>query len=449
MGVGHGHGTPAEVHVPRRARAVLIGTVVVLTVATIIGLILLWPSGEGAARSKAQAQYAQPGVTFPEATVVEMLPVCPEGGEQGGADPSADAEGNLSVPEPTCGAIRAKLDSGRTVAVNVPPEVTKSGVAKGDTVLIMRVPPGDEPGGIETFNFIHPERSTPLAVLAVAFVLLVAAIARLRGLLALVGLVVGGFVIMSFMLPALLDGSSGLWVAVVGSSAIMIVVLYLAHGISLRTSAALVGTVLGVAITAVIGIGGICASHLTGIADDDGAALASVVRTLDPHQLLTAAIIVAGLGVLNDVTITQASAVWELRAASPLLTRTQLFSSGMRIGRDHIASTIYTIVFAYAGAALPVLLLMSLYERPALELIQQEALSEEIIRTISSAIGLVLAVPITTAIAAVTVAAPRGAQAISASDSAEPLSPADPAEPAEPLEPPRSRAEARARREGR
>jgi uncharacterized membrane protein len=128
---------------------------------------------------------------------------------------------------------------------------------------------------------------------------------------------------------------------------------------------------------------------------------------MNPRELLTCAIIVAGLGVLNDVTITQSSAVWELRAAAPSIGRRELFQSGMRIGRDHIASTIYTIVFAYAGAALPVLLLLFLYERPVLEMLQTESLSEEIVRTLASAIGLVLAVPVTTAIAALTVGAAR------------------------------------------
>jgi uncharacterized membrane protein len=120
--------------------------------------------------------------------------------------------------------------------------------------------------------------------------------------------------------------------------------------------------------------------------------------------LLTCAVIIAGLGVLNDVTITQASAVWELRSAAPEMSRRALFGSGMRIGRDHIASTIYTIVFAYAGAALSVLLLLFLYDRPLLDLLSTEAIAEEVTRTLASAIGLVLAVPATTAIAVAVVA---------------------------------------------
>jgi uncharacterized membrane protein len=121
---------------------------------------------------------------------------------------------------------------------------------------------------------------------------------------------------------------------------------------------------------------------------------------------MTCAIIVAGLGVLNDVTITQASAVWELRGAAPGLTRRQLFAGGMRIGRDHIASTIYTIVFAYAGTALIVLLLLQLYGLPFLDLLATEEIGQEVVRTLATSIGLVLAVPVTTAIAVATVPRP-------------------------------------------
>ena len=107
------------------------------------------------------------------------------------------------------------------------------------------------------------------------------------------------------------------------------------------------------------------------------------------------------------VIITQSSAVWELRAAAPSMTRRELFAAGMRIGRDHIASTIYTIVFAYAGSALAVLLLLYFSNEPALQLINAEMFSSEIVRTLGSAIGLVLSVPITTGIAALTVAGPK------------------------------------------
>ena len=128
---------------------------------------------------------------------------------------------------------------------------------------------------------------------------------------------------------------------------------------------------------------------------------------LDFQALLVAAVVIAGLGVLNDVTITQASAVWELRGAAPTMTRRSLFTSAMRIGRDHIASTIYTIVFAYAGTALLLLLVVSLYDRPLLDLAGTDEIATEIVRSLTSSIGLVLAVPLTTVIAALTVPGPR------------------------------------------
>ena len=128
--------------------------------------------------------------------------------------------------------------------------------------------------------------------------------------------------------------------------------------------------------------------------------LAANVPGLSLRALLTCGMVIAGLGVLNDVTITQASSVWELHAANPLLSRTRLFTGGMRIGRDHIASTVYTLAFAYAGTALPLILAASLMDRAVLDTMLSGEIAEEIVRTLISSIGLVLAIPATTAIAA-------------------------------------------------
>jgi uncharacterized membrane protein len=143
------------------------------------------------------------------------------------------------------------------------------------------------------------------------------------------------------------------------------------------------------------------------VSDESGGVLQSLVGDLNFHGLFACAAIVAGLGVLNDVTITQSSSVWEIRAAAPQMGRAQVFASGMRIGRDHIASTIYTIVFAYAGSALTLLLAVSLYDRSWFDLLGTEEIAEELVRSFASSIGLVLAVPATTAIAVATVPGPR------------------------------------------
>jgi uncharacterized membrane protein len=209
------------------------------------------------------------------------------------------------------------------------------------------------------------------------------------------------------MVPALLEGHAPVPVALTAAGAIMFVVLYAAHGISVRTSTALAGTLVGLAITAVLAGQAVGFAHLSGL----GAEAVDPVRTfagdLDFRGLMVAAIIIAGLGVLNDVTITQASAVWELRAASATMGRRELFNSAMRIGRDHIASAIYTIVFVYAGTALTTLLFVALYDRSLGDMLLTEQFGEECVMTLASSIGLVLAMPATTVIAALTVSAPR------------------------------------------
>ena len=392
MGAGHGHGHVGEQVAPVRtrpgARAVLLSLLALAAVATVVAMVALWPG-----KPDIDAQYAADGVTFNAARVVGTQSACSQAQqEQGG--------------RPECGQLRATLldgpSKGRTVSVPVPAQVSDSGLRAGDTIQVLQTPPDES--GKSSYSFFSVERNVPLGVLAAIFVVVVALVARLRGLLAIVGLVFGAVVLVKFMLPALLDGTPGLAVALIGSSAIMFVVLYLAHGPSVRTSTALAGTLVGVAVTAGIGLVMIDQARLSGVGDETASQLTSYVPGLDFRGLLTCAVIVAGLGVLNDVTITQSSAVWELRGAAPHLSRRELFTRGMRIGRDHIASTIYTIVFAYAGAALSVLLLIYIFQRPATELLSIEEFAEEVARTLASAIGLVLAVPITTAIAALTVA---------------------------------------------
>ena len=305
--------------------------------------------------------------------------------------------------------LKATVTTGPTEGdlVDVPLQgrITAANLGEGDSVQLVRTPGTDgEPAG---YSFAGIDRAGPLGWYTLAFVVVVALVARLRGLLALVGLGISGLVIARFMLPALLTGEPGVAVALVTASAIMYVVLYLAHGLSIRTSTALAGTLGGILMTAALALGAVRTSHLSGVSDETGQLLTGVVGGLDFPSLLMGAIIIAGLGVLNDVTITQSSAVWELRAAAPDLSRMQLFRSAMRIGRDHIASTIYTIVFAYAGAALSVLLLLYLYKLPLLDLLGTEDIATEVARTLCSAIGLVLAVPLTTAIAASTVSKAR------------------------------------------
>jgi uncharacterized membrane protein len=180
----------------------------------------------------------------------------------------------------------------------------------------------------------------------------------------------------------------------------MFVVLYLAHGFSARTTTALVGTLFGLTLVAVMGSVAVSVARLTGLTSEETMQLHTFDPTLNFSGLVLAGVVVAGLGVLNDVTITQASAIWQLSEVSPDLSWRELYTRGMAVGRDHIASTVYTIVFAYAGAALPLLLLFELYSQPTLVTLFSSAVAEEVIRTLVAAIALVLAVPVTTAVGA-------------------------------------------------
>ncbi|WP_435747371.1 YibE/F family protein [Nocardioides sp. SYSU DS0663] len=381
-GHAHGHGA-AEVDVRRRPRAVLLGTLAALGIATLVGLVMLWPDGDRAEEIRDDVVFQAPGVTFAAATVQEL-------------------EGTTATVEIDEGA-----DAGQTRTLELPPEVVDSGVEQGDELRLL-AQPSQESGadGELTYTYFGTDRSGVLWALTALLVLVVLAVARWRGLLGLLGLVFAGAVLAGFVLPALLVGESGLAVALVGSALIMYVVLYTTHGFSLRTSAALAGTLAGLAVTAALGVLATGAARLTGVAGEAPARLNSFVPGLDLPGLFTAALVIAGLGVLNDVTITQSSAVWELRAAAPGMSRRTLFGSGMRIGRDHIASTIYTIVFAYAGTALTVLLVLQLYGLPWGVVLTTEDFAEEVVRTLVSSTGLVLAVPITTAIAVWTVSGP-------------------------------------------
>jgi uncharacterized membrane protein len=393
MSKGHSHTHHApDIKVPVVSRVILLGVLAIISVAIATGMIALWPDSAAVEAASDKVDFAAPGVTFPRAEVTEVEKLC-------GGNPRP-------IEAPACWTLHADVTSGASegeaIEVEIQGPTVGSGIQAGDSIQVMRIP--TEPNGDLLYSFYGVDRTAPLGLLTIAFVGVVLVVARWRGLLALVGLLFAGGILIKFLLPALLIGEESVTVTVVGAAAIMYVVLYLAHGPSIRTSTALAGTLAGVAITGGLAAYAVGTSRLSGITDDQSALLSSIFTELDYQVLLTSAIIIAGLGVLNDVTITQSSAVWELRSAGPTLNRRELFRSGMRIGRDHIASTIYTIVFAYAGAALSVLLVLFLYNRPVLDLLSTEDIATEVARTLCSAIGLVLAVPITTAIAAITVA---------------------------------------------
>ena len=352
--------------------------------ATVVGLFALWPDGEPTRAQQVAETFLPPGTTYPAGRVVSVE--------------TFDCSTDPAAPSAPCANVVVEIldgpGEGDFQQVQLPSEVVAGGVEEGDTLVLTRDAGGE---GGATFGFYDYERGTPIIALAVTFAVVVGLVARWRGLASLVGLAFAFVVLLGFVLPGLLSENSPTLVSLVGSAAIMFVVLYLAHGFSARTTTALVGTLFGLTLVAVLGSVAVATARLTGLTSEETVTLQGYDPTLSFSGLVLAGIVVAGLGVLNDVTITQASAIWQLHEVSPEMTWRELYTRGMAVGRDHIASTVYTIVFAYAGAALPLLLLFELYSTPIWTLITSSALAEEVIRTLVGAIALVLAVPVTTA----------------------------------------------------
>jgi uncharacterized membrane protein len=262
-----------------------------------------------------------------------------------------------------------------------------------------------EPG--EQYAFADVERRRPLLLLGALFAVAVIALGRWTGLRALFGLGLTLLVLLGFVLPALLAGSSALLVALVGSAAVMFTVLYLAHGVRVQTSIAVLGTLASLLLTVLLAEVFVRASALTGLGSDETSLISSTVGTLDLRGLLLAGIVIGSLGVLDDVTVTQSSAVWELHLANPAASVRELYSAGIRIGRDHIASTVNTLVLAYVGASLPLLVVYSLAGSQLQDVLTSEVVAQEVVRTLVGSIGLVAAVPLTTLLAALTVRVDR------------------------------------------
>lgn len=407
---GHSHsGRPPRVTVDSRAKYVVLALLAAVAVATIVGLLVVWPAANHAASSKPANAAIPPGTTFPTAEVLQITPNCPDYFPPG--TPKATGPGDTRA----CQMARVRVDSGalrgKVATMPILWPYSKAGLQAGDHIELMVSPNGSaaaktgaQNGEVaastqNSLSVFGVVRNGPVLWWLVALVVVVVAVGALRGALSLLALAFTGLMFVVFVLPTLVGGAPGPVVGLVAASAIMFVVLYLAHGPSLRTSVALLGTLFGVVVTAGIAQWAVASTHLTGAGDEAAGTIATMTTAIDFRGLVTCAIIIAGLGVLNDVTITQASAVWELRSAAPQMSRRSLFAGAMRIGRDHIASTIYTIVFAYAGTALSVLLVLYLYQRSAFSMLTYEDVGTEVVRTICSAIGLVLAVPITTAVA--------------------------------------------------
>ncbi|WP_223257091.1 YibE/F family protein, partial [Arthrobacter globiformis] len=410
----------------RKANRILAAVLIPLTLLTLAAMAALWPSGSKEGLTLANPYAAAPGVTFDtgriQRVVTESCTQATAGENTAGENTAGDAaaqngtaQGSTDGGSQCTFAFTEPDKGGNPVKVVINPDIAKShGVKVGDSIRYLNLSHAqaaatgaDAPAaqGSPSYIFVDFVRTMPIILLAILYAVVVVAVARWRGLRALIGLVGAYFVLGSFMLPGLVEGKPPLLLALVGSTVIMIGVLYFAHGFSARTSTALLGTIFGLGITALLAAWATDAANLAGVGSHDAATLVNISDSISISGIILCGLIISGLGVLNDVTITQSSAVWELYELAPNTSARKLFSSAMRIGRDHIASTVYTIAFAYAGAALPILIIVMLYNRPLGEALTSAELSEEVIRTLVGSIGLVLAIPVTTLIAVLVVKA--------------------------------------------
>lgn len=401
MAHSHSHSTrsddPEIRRLEQRALGLMMSFLVPIAVLTVTALVWLWPHDVTSHIKNDTSSVMVPGVTMPKAHVTMVNEVSCEG-----------TTGSIANDTRACANLHVQLtegpETGQTYEVMVTAAIYASGIDPGDTVKLYRMPSPQD--GTTVYQFADFERSAPLIFFSVLLAVLVVLVARWRGFASLLGLVFAAVVMWKFLFPALIVGHNPTIVGLAASSAIMFVVLYTAHGFSTRTTTALVGTLFGLMITAALGFWATKWAHLTGVSSEDDYLLASSAPNLPLQSVVICGVIIAGLGVLNDVTITQASAVWEL-AEGGGRRRKDLFLGAMRIGRDHIASTVYTMAFATAGAILSVLLLLSIYQRPLGEVLTSEMFAAELVRTLVGSIGLALAVPVTTGIAVAAVTAGR------------------------------------------
>ncbi len=285
-----------------------------------------------------------------------------------------------------------------TIAKMQPLEPGSPRFAAGDDVVLSYG--GGDPLDGGSYQIKDFQRGVPLLALGALFVLAVLLLGRKRGLAALGSLGLSVAVLVLFVLPAILAGRDPLLVAIAAAGLIMFGTLYLTHGFTARTSVAVLGTLASLTLIGVLATLFASAAALTGLDSDTTSLIASLGHGVDARGLLLAGVVIGALGVLDDVTVTQASAVWELRRANPALGRRELYTAALRIGRDHVGSAVNTLVLAYAGAALPLLLLSALSDVGPATVLQSQDVAQEVVRTLAGSIGIVAAVPVTTLLAA-------------------------------------------------
>lgn len=369
----------------RRSRAGRIALAILglLAFGTVVAIAILWPSGEqGDTGISGLASNSRDG----EVTAVSES-ACPG-----------------SAGDVVCRSVEVRLeengnDAGGVVTVQLGAGGLDPDVSIGDGVQVAENPVA--PGVPATYSLTDFQRGTPILLLAAVFALLVVSFGRMRGALSLVGLLGSLLVVLLYVVPAIRDGQPALAVALSGSMAVMLVTIALAHGLGVKSIAAMLGTAASLGLVVVLASLFTEWAHLTGFSSEEASYLASSGSSVSVQGLLLAGMVIGALGVLDDVTISQSSTVMALRAANPELSIRELYRRAIEVGRDHVSATVNTLVLAYVGASLPILLIFSSGSIGLFEAINVELVAKEVVATLVGSIGLIAAVPLTTILAAV------------------------------------------------
>lgn len=273
-----------------------------------------------------------------------------------------------------------------------------------------RFVPGDEiyvqvgpsQNNVLAANYFDYVRSTPMLILLAVFVLAILAMGRWKGLGSLVGLGFSMLMIIGYVIPHILSGENPIKVSLIGSIILLGATLYLTYGWNLKTHASMLSMMVALAVTGLLSVLFVNLTRLTGFGDENTMYLIQFSSAqIDPHGLLLGGMIIGALGVLDDLVTAQSAAVVEIHDANPSLGFRRTFEKAMHIGEDHVAATVNTLVLAYTGAALPLLLIFTLGSGNYSLFLNSEFLAEEIVRTLVGSLGLIAAVPISTLVATV------------------------------------------------
>ena len=266
----------------------------------------------------------------------------------------------------------------------------------GDQVVILYSKDGNNQDYFQITDYL---RLNPLLILTIVLFVLVLLIGSKKGFYSVVGMGISFLVIFLYILPKIKANADPVLVAIIGSLIMIPSTFYLSHGFNRKTTVAILGTIIALLVTVLLSFYAINFTHLTGLESEEAMFLGSGSYNL--KGILLAGIIIGALGVLDDITISQSAIVYELYDLKPELKPYELFSRAMNIGKDHIAAAVNTLVLAYTGASLPLLLLFLTGTDTFGDIVNMEPIATEIVRTLVGSIGLILAVPLTTAIAAI------------------------------------------------